>query len=135
MWGQKGGGRPPPARFPEPLTGKERDYGLSSSLRSAPPSPLASGGKKGRMTGGERGTLKRKDYCLLILVLLFILLIINNEIKIHGCFPRFTKKTFFNTNTTTTQEIAGHVVKTYANADTQKLDILNDNKNKSGVYR
>ena len=47
----------------------------------------------------------------------------------------FTKKTFFNTNTTTTQEIAGHVVKTYAIADTQKLDILNDNKNKSGVYR
>ena len=29
----------------------------------------------------------------------------------------------------------GAVVKTYANADTQKLDILNDNKNKSGVYR
>ena len=44
----------------------------------------------------------------------------------------FTKRPFL----TQTQKLKkGTVRKIYANADTQKLDILNDNKNKSGVYR
>lgn len=55
--------------------------------------------------------------------------------RLHTTHPE-SKCRFYSTNPSPEIEPTEVVpVVTYSNPDTQKLDILNDNKNKAGVYR